>query len=240
MYNEVTILEYHNDIIYKILFSIKEKQYIKNYELNISPTEFYNLIMDMADKELLINIPDPEYKNNCIVFFDIEGSVLTLKGKEKLTEYLSKEKVMNNEIFIVHGHDGALKTEVARTIEKVGLNVTILHEKPSSGLTIIQKLEKYAATAGYAVILMTPDDRGKEKNDSKYRDRARQNVVLELGYFIGKLGVDKVCAIHTKDIELPSDINGVIYIPYDSNGGWKIELMKELENAGCSINWKNL
>lgn len=233
-------MKYEKKIICQVLLSIQEKQYVKNYDLNISPMEFYALIMDLVDQEFIINIPDPEYKNDMIIFFDIEGSILTVKGKEKLDEYLSEDKIMNNEIFIVHGHDEALKTEVARTIERVGLSVTILHEKPNEGLTIIQKLEKYAATAGYAVILMTPDDKGKSKKETKYKDRARQNVVLEWGYFVGKLGASKVCAIHSENIELPSDISGVLYITYDNNGGWKIQLMKELEKAGYAINWSNL
>lgn len=233
-------MEYEQKIIYQILLSIQEKQYIKNYELNISPMEFYALIMDLVDQELIINIPDPEYKNDLIVFFEIEGAILTIKGKEMLDKFFQEVKVMNNEIFIVHGHDEALKIEVARTIERAGLDVTILHEKPNEGLTIIQKLEKYAATAGYAVILMTPDDKGKSKKETKYKDRARQNVVLEWGYFVGKLGADRVCAIHTENIELPSDISGILYITYDNNGGWKIQLMKELEKAGYSINWSNI
>lgn len=227
-------------MIYQILLSIQEKQYIKNYELNISPMEFYALIMDLVDQELIINIPDPEYKNDLIVFFEIKGAILTIKGKEMLDKFFREVKVMNSEIFIVHGHDEALKIEVARTIERAGLDVTILHEKPNEGLTIIQKLEKYAATAGYAVILMTPDDKGKSKKETKYKDRARQNVVLEWGYFVGKLGADRVCAIHTENIELPSDISGILYITYDNNGGWKIQLMKELEKAGYSINWSNI
>ena len=101
-------MKYEQKVIYQILLSIQEKQYVKNYELNISPMEFYVLIMDLVDQELIINIPDPEYKNNQIVFFDIEGAILTIKGKEKLDEYLLEEKIMNNEIFIVHGHDEAL------------------------------------------------------------------------------------------------------------------------------------
>jgi len=233
-------LKYEQKMIYQILLSIQEKQYIKNYELNISPMEFYALIMDLVDQELIINIPDPEYKNDLIVFFEIKGAILTIKGKEMLDKFFREVKVMNSEIFIVHGHDEALKIEVARTIELAGLDVTILHEKPNEGLTIIQKLEKYAATAGYAVILMTPDDKGKSKKETKYKDRARQNVVLEWGYFVGKLGADRVCAIHTENIELPSDISGILYITYDNNGGWKIQLMKELEKAGYSINWSNI
>lgn len=233
-------MKYEQKMIYQILLSIQEKQYIKNYELNISPMEFYALIMDLVDQELIINIPDPEYKNDLIVFFEIKGAILTIKGKEMLDKFFREVKVMNSEIFIVHGHDEALKIEVARTIERAGLDVTILHEKPNEGLTIIQKLEKYAATAGYAVILMTPDDKGKSKKETKYKDRARQNVVLEWGYFVGKLGADRVCAIHTENIELPSDISGILYITYDNNGGWKIQLMKELEKAGYSINWSNI
>lgn len=233
-------MKYEQKMIYQILLSVQEKQYIKNYELNISPMEFYALIMDLVDQELIINIPDPEYKNDLIVFFEIKGAILTIKGKEMLDKFFQEVKVMNSEIFIVHGHDEALKIEVARTIERAGLDVTILHEKPNEGLTIIQKLEKYAATAGYAVILMTPDDKGKSKKETKYKDRARQNVVLEWGYFVGKLGADRVCAIHTENIELPSDISGILYITYDNNGGWKIQLMKELEKAGYSINWSNI
>lgn len=233
-------MKYEQKMIYQILLSVQEKQYIKNYELNISPMEFYALIMDLVDQELIINIPDPEYKNDLIVFFEIKGAILTIKGKEMLDKFFREVKVMNSEIFIVHGHDEALKIEVARTIERAGLDVTILHEKPNEGLTIIQKLEKYAATAGYAVILMTPDDKGKSKKETKYKDRARQNVVLEWGYFVGKLGADRVCAIHTENIELPSDISGILYITYDNNGGWKIQLMKELEKAGYSINWSNI
>lgn len=126
-------MKYEQKMIYQILLSIQEKQYIKNYELNISPMEFYALIMDLVDQELIINIPDPEYKNDLIVFFEIKGAILTIKGKEMLDKFFREVKVMNSEIFIVHGHDEALKIEVARTIERAGLDVTILHEKPNEG-----------------------------------------------------------------------------------------------------------
>lgn len=229
------------NLVFKLLYSVKSKSYLYNYDLNLSPDEFYKLVIELVDKGLLFNIPDPIYSNGKIVYYDIINSLLTDKGKEFLENYcVEEENVMLDEVFIVHGHDNALKTEVARTLEKVGLKVTILHEKANEGLTIIQKLEKYAQKARYAIVLMTPDDRGKAKGDAKYKDRARQNVILEWGYFVGKLGTNRVCAIHTESIELPSDISGILYLTYDCAGGWKMQLLKELENVGYSINWSNL
>lgn len=228
-------------VIYQVLSSVNSRKYIANYNLNISPEKFYEIIIDIVNKELLINIPDPIYDRNQIIHFDITGSLLTSKGKNFLDTYNIKEKnIMFDEVFIVHGHDDALKIEVARTLEQVGLKVTILHEKANEGLTIIQKFEKHAQNAGYAVVLMTPDDRGKANNETKYKDRARQNVILEWGYFVGKLGTNKVCAIYIEGIELPSDISGILYILYDKAGGWKVQLLKELEAAGYIINWSNL
>lgn len=229
------------EIVIKILASINDRAYITNYQLNISPREFYRIIIELIDAELLINIPNPVYSDKEIIFFSISGSELTSKGKNMLEKYIiQEEKYMTNGVFIVHGHDDALKDEVARTIEKVGLRAIVLNEEVNSGLTIIQKFEKYAKNANYAIVLMTPDDRGKAKTDTKYKDRARQNVVLEWGYFAGKLGVDRVSTMHTRSIELPSDISGILHIQYDKSGGWKIKLLKELEAVGYNINWSNI
>lgn len=229
------------EIVIKILSSINDRVYITNYQLNITPREFYRIIIELIDAELLINIPNPVYSDKEIIHFSISGSELTSKGKNMLEKYIiQEEKHMTNGVFIVHGHDDALKDEVARTIEKVGLRAIILNEEVNSGLTIIQKFEKYAKNANYAIVLMTPDDRGKAKTDTKYKDRARQNVVLEWGYFAGKLGVDRVSTMHIGSIELPSDISGILHIQYDKSGGWKIKLLKELEAVGYNINWSNI
>lgn len=231
------------ELLYQILLSVDSKNYLHNYDLNLSPDEFYKLIIKLVDKGLLFNIPDPICNKEQIIYYDINNSQLTGKGKEFIKNYIAKEakSTMLNEVFIVHGHDDALKNEVARTIEKAGLKVTILHEKPNKGFTsIIQKFEEYAKKIGYAVVLMTPDDRGKEKNEKRYKERARQNVIFELGYFVGRIGPNSVSAIHTENIELPSDINGVLYIEYDKAGGWKMELLKDLESAGFNINWSNI
>lgn len=140
----------------------------------------------------------------------------------------------SDRVFIVHGHDAAGLEMVARFIERVGLSPVVLHEQPSGGRTVIEKLEHHA-DVGFAVILLTPDDEGKAKGNAELKPRARQNVVLELGYFVGHLGRHRVCALHRGPIELPSDILGVVYVAFDEGGGWRLPLARELKQAGFNI-----
>ena len=149
--------------------------------------------------------------------------------------------ILGDDIFIVHGRDDGPKETVARFLEKLDLKVTILHEQPSEGQTIIEKLEKYADKAGFAIVLLTPDDIGalKDKIEDKSQPRARQNVVFELGYFIGKLGRESVCPLFKGEIEKPSDIDGVIYVPMEGEG-WKLQLGKEMKNAGFPVDMNKI
>ena len=142
---------------------------------------------------------------------------------------------IGTDIFIVHGHDGSAKQTVARFIEKLKLRPIILHEQPNKGRTIIEKFEDHA-DVGFAVVLMTPDDVGAlaEEKD-KLNPRARQNVILELGFFLGKLGRKHVCALYKENVEMPSDYKGVLFIPMDKNNGWQLSLAKEIKAAGISI-----
>ncbi len=147
----------------------------------------------------------------------------------------------SNEIFIVYGHDGQIKAEVARTLEKLSLTPIILHEQANSGKTIIEKFEYNADRAGFAIIILTADDMGYAKNkDDNAKPRARQNVILELGYFTGKLGRDRVFMLYDKAVELPSDYHGVGYTPLDDAGAWKMGLCKELKNAGYNVDANKL
>jgi len=124
-----------------------------------------------------------------------------------------------NKVFIVHGHDSATKESVARYIEKIGLDPIILHEQPNGGKTIIEKFEVYS-DVGFAVILLTPDDVGCAKdNKANLKTRARQNVIMELGYFLGRLGRERVCALYKEGVEIPSDYQGVLYTEYDASEG---------------------
>lgn len=166
---------------------------------------------------------------------------------EKMDEIKSEQAttIKTNKVFIVHGHDDAMKLDVARTIEKLKLEAIILHEQDDEGKTVIEKFESNAIDCNFAVILLSPDDmafpKGKEE-DTKYR--ARQNVILELGYFIGSIGRKSVLTLVKDDpsskLEIPSDYAGVVYTQYDGNGGWKSALVKALKANGYSVDANDL
>ena len=141
-----------------------------------------------------------------------------------------------NKTFLVHGRDGGILEGTARFLEKLGVPPIILHEQPDQGRTIIEKFVDYSDVA-FAVVLLTSDDRGSLA-DEKYEEqkpRARQNVIFELGYFIGKLGRNRVCALYREGVEIPSDYAGVLFVPLDDGGAWKLKLAKEMKAAGLDI-----
>ncbi|MDN7137594.1 nucleotide-binding protein [Pseudidiomarina sp. 1ASP75-14] len=135
-----------------------------------------------------------------------------------------------SKIFVVHGHDSEAKLEVARFIERIGFTPIILHEQASGSKTIIEKIESYS-DVGFGIVIYTPCDVGKKNSEeASFQGRARQNVVFEHGFLIGKLGRSRVCSLVKGDVETPNDISGVVYTPMDG-GNWKIELAKELRAA---------
>jgi predicted nucleotide-binding protein len=136
----------------------------------------------------------------------------------------------SNKIFVVHGRDSAAKNEVALFLRKIGLEDIILHDRPNGGRHLLTKFREEAEGAGFAIILMTPDDEGGLVGGSP-RPRARQNVVFELGFFIGKLGPANAAALVKGDVEKPSDFDGIAYIALDPAGQWKKELARELNHA---------
>lgn len=142
------------------------------------------------------------------------------------------DRPRTNEVFVIHGRDDGTKNMVARFLEKLGLKPVILHEQPNEGRTVIEKFEGHAHV-GFAVALLTPDDVGSLKEEgNNLNPRARQNVIFEFGYFIGKLGRERVCALIKGDVERPSDYDGVLYIPLDASDGWQMSLIRELKIAG--------
>lgn len=146
-----------------------------------------------------------------------------------------------DKVFIVHGHDDGTKETIARFVENLGIETTILHEQANRGQTIPEKFEEHAAEAGFAIILLTPDDVGAPKNEEdNLKPRARQNVLVELGYFWSRLGRERVCVLHKEEVELPSDMQGLLYVPMDSYGAWREQLRKEMQQAGLPVNLENL
>lgn len=146
---------------------------------------------------------------------------------------------LSENIFIVHGHDERVKLEVANTINKLGLKPIILSEQPNHGQTIIEKFESYS-NVGFSIVLLTADDLGRVKSVSEDCYRTRQNVILEMGYFLGKLGRAKVFPLYEPGVELPSDLHGILYVPLDVGGAWKMRLASELKAAGYNVDANNL
>lgn len=160
------------------------------------------------------------------------------------------------DVFIVHGQDHEPMKELKEFLKEIGFNPIVLHEQASGSRTIIEQLEKYSKV-GYAFVILTPDDWGGNKDDflsvldgiasgytdledafhdREFRYRARQNVILEFGYFIGKLGRDKVCCLLKGNVEKPSDMHGIIHIPFkDSVKKAQYKIIKELKAVGFKI-----
>src|ERR1044071_6841456 len=180
-----------------------------------------------SDEEL----PDNYYKN-----FGASVEGFAAVSDEHLIATLREAimvRTVADEIFIVHGHD-PIKHEVASFVRSLGIIPIMLDERPNRGLTILEKLEEQSE-APFALVLLTPDDVGGKRGQRQQSPRARQNVMLELGYFLASLGRHRLCAMYVPGVELPSDIYGLLYIELDPKGGWKYRLTTELRAAGIMM-----
>ncbi|MDT8840101.1 nucleotide-binding protein [Paraburkholderia fungorum] len=140
-----------------------------------------------------------------------------------------------SKVFVVHGRADGVKQDVARFLERIGIEPVILHERPNGGRTLITKFQEESADVAYAVVLMTPDDVGGLNDGlvtNRTQPRARQNVIFELGFFIGRLGASRVCALVQGKVEKPSDFDAVVYVAYDGTEAWQLQLARELAHAG--------
>ena len=190
-----------------------------------------------------IDTTDEEFHSDCVNSCR-EGLEITIAILQSYLDDLSDSDTNegirpphnSKKVFTVHGHDGELKQAVARIIEKQGIEAIILSEQANKGRTIIEKFEDYSDVSG-AICLFTADDYGRAKNNTTDNTRARQNVVLEAGYFMGKLGRNCVAILADKDIEMPSDLSGIVYT--DSTN-WEINLLKELKEMGYTIDFNKL
>ena len=156
-----------------------------------------------------------------------------------LSGALQTQPASNKKVFVVYGHDSNAKTQLEAMLRRWDLEPLILDQLVSSGQTIIEKLEEHISKVNFGIVLATPDDIGYPKNDeSKKRYRARQNVVLELGILLSRIGREKVAILlsQSEDMEKPSDIDGLIYIPFKDNiEETKLSLAKEMQNNGYEL-----
>lgn len=166
----------------------------------------------------------------------LRAAIVQVEMMEEVQGSDALDVATRTQIFIVHGHDDGFKETVARFLGKLtGNEPVILHEQVSAGDTIIEKLERFASAARYAVVLATPDDLGRKKDDKDDLPRARQNVIFELGYFFSALGRSNVALLYKPGVERPGDTDGIVHIAVDDAGAWKVQLLKEIEAAGIAV-----
>lgn len=245
IYDEIDVLITQNvtsdsesfEIWYAKVERFLQKYYGKDsYEYkNFSEIQFH-VWFDMQD------IPPGEHIIAC------ERGLVITKGifKEYLEEMReNSEKSLGNtttdnvntdnfeSVFIIHGHNDGLKASVARVIERQGIKAIILHEQADEGATIIEKFEKHSDVSA-AIALFTADDIGCTKEN---KPKARQNVVFETGFFMGKRGRKRVILIAEKGVELPSDLQGVVYTDSET---WQFKVLKELKTMGFVIDYEKL
>jgi len=212
----------------------------------LSPDEFKAQLDYLEEKRKLVrkppDLPDQatEAKDQLYLSFysvtargidDIEGS-----SKEEPVSHLEHQVLDMKKIFLVHGHDEGTREAAARFLEKLELEPLILHEQPNKGKTIIEKFVDHSDVS-FAIVLLTADDRGGPFSEpyETQRPRARQNVIFELGFFLGKLGRDKVCALYHEGVEIPSDYQGVLFVKLDKVGAWKSLLAREMKEVGLPV-----
>lgn len=183
------------------------------------------------------------HKSNNLINTILEDIDIQSTKPKVMHHHVGSTEPLTNKVFVVHGHDDAMKQAVARTLSTLKLDPIILHEQPSKGKTIIEKISDYADVS-FVVVLLSGDDIGYSKTEGPEaaKSRARQNVILELGFFLGILGRAAVIALHQPipGFEIPTDYSGVIFIPYDQYESWKFTLVKELQAFGFNVDANDL
>jgi predicted nucleotide-binding protein len=177
------------------------------------------------------------YKTGKLVIGGKQTAISEAVAKFSKGDAVPVGQAKGQEIFVVYGHDTAARDELELMLRRMGLNPIIFANLPGAGETIIEKLESYIGQNGkaaYACVLVTPDDEGFKVGEAdKKKYRARQNVVLELGMVLASLGRKRVAILRKKTVDQPSDIDGLVYIPFDEKvEEIKVHVFKELEAAG--------
>ena len=241
-------------------FSILSKPKEDNLNMNAAQKKLlsdYAKIKSFSSGNLAINVQGVDYPvlKDTLEYLESNGYIRKLEfdsgdnscyfktsAFDAFTEHLlaqtMEEETMprafdNKKVFIVHGHDHALLNEVELMIHRIGLHPVILMNQANAGDTIIEKIEHHT-DVGFGIVLYTACDEGRVKNSKTFHDRARQNVVFEHGYLCAKLGRNRVAAINDDNIEIPSDLSGVLYIPRTASD-WKNQLFREMRAAGLDF-----
>lgn len=203
-----------NDELLKRIFTSNDYQHDYDWACDYSMMEgksLSKLIKDIQDKiDYLVNLIDKLELIPTEIQSDTTQTVQALANSKK--------------VFIVHGRDELAKTNLEEILHEMNLEPIVLHRQADEGQTVIEKFEKHGSDVAYAFILLTPDEIAYlECEDSlpdherKKEKRARPNVIFEFGYFVGKLGRNRVCCLYTGNVTLPSDLSGFVYKKYNDS-----------------------
>lgn len=183
--------------------------------------------------------------NNCaVIVYDKGGFQIVGKAKKQVEKAVKADlaacNIYNSKVFVVYGHDQGARDQLELLLHELDLTPLFLDRLPSEGKTIIELLEKYIPQANYGIALLTPDDIGGERlTPDKLKPRARQNVILEVGMLQMKLSRTRVALVTKKTdegIELPSDLDGIMRLDYQTDvKEIKEKLMRELKGKGYHI-----
>lgn len=225
--------EYYIEFL-KQAFNNPESEYRKDFERSGSL-----VIITPATDSVKIYSEELEAKVNCLESFIGRADLIPIADNVKqeiMSSTLKRDsKNSSKNIFIVHGHETSLRAETESLLKDLGFNPVVLFKTPNCGDTIIEKLERESKDVVFAIILYTPCDHGGAISGKELQPRARQNVVFEHGLMCGILGRNRVVAIRNEEIEIPSDLSGILYIQYDQHGAWKYSVAKEMKAAGLPI-----
>jgi predicted nucleotide-binding protein len=171
-------------------------------------------------------------------FRSAEDRLLQKKIQKNIANLSRKILEENRKIFIVHGRNINMRDKVSSLLGRLKLDYVILETEHNNGATVIEKFLRNAKDCRYAIILFSADDLGKlNQTGGTLKPRVRQNVILELGYFLAVAGRKNIVILHEvgKEIEKPSDFDGIVYEPFDDYGAWKGKLIKEMKKANIHI-----
>ncbi|MBB1273197.1 TIR domain-containing protein [Psychromonas sp. SR45-3] len=226
------------------IFKIRAQNIVSKHLSDNSPA--MSLIAEGLTQYTEGNEPDKFEiaKSNLVKALKILATTLKndVYGELKAEKSTPTSAALSNKIFVVHGHDQSLKTDIERFLHEIGLVPVVLHREADEGATVIEKFEKHS-DVGFAFILLTPDEIGYTVDqinipepDKVIEYRARPNVIFEFGYFVGKLGRNRVCCLHKGDVVLPSDLNGLVYKKVDGSvDPQAYAIIRELKAAGYKI-----
>ena len=240
--NEAGLIGLRHDLLNVITLAITDKQIADRYVKQVNSIWFHPQAIFVADTWGGGPSAGPDLRGPWN-----EGSAEMVAVIESIANHLqrfAKDAVPaavpavapRNKVFIVHGHDHGMLNAVEAFVRKIGVEAVVLKDEANRGGTVIEKFERYSDVP-FAIILLSPDDEGRarSKPDDPLRPRPRQNAVAELGFFIGKLGRRNTTVVVDgdagDDVEYPSDIAGVVYLAFRSDGAWKLDLMREFRAA---------